>query len=215
MRSYLELITYWEAFLKIYPKGTMKEFAFWLAGEVADQVEDPAAIYHAKKPSVAEQQVVQDDHLPNIRVAYLLWRLNKILRVYKKPIFDTEGLKSQDEFAILSHIYKVGECTKKEAVETHFIDRSTGIDMIKRLVRRGMLTDRVCPQDRRARLIQLSSDGEALLHRIYSRLVDIPEMLINMTHLEKEAFLQQLEEMNKVHTHNLNNTLTNSKDKSN
>lgn len=205
MRSYLELIEIWEQFLKKHPKGSVQEFAQWVL-ERPNHVstitaEDAAAVYQVSH----QGESLNKDTLSaaSAKAPYLLWRMSKILKVYNKPVFELEGLKSQDEFAILSYVHVVKECTKKEAIEAHLIDGSTGIDMIKRLIKRGLLTDRVSPQDRRARLIQLSENGRALLQRVYEQLINVPEVLGDMSTEEQKVFIDQLEQLNRTHTRRL------------
>jgi len=203
MRSYIELIETWEQFLEKQPKGSLEDFAQWILQRDVSlaMAEDAAAVYEGSYEG--EQQSTYGYSTANTKAPYLLWRMSKILKAYSKPVFELEGLKSQEEFAILSHVHMVGECAKKEAIEAYLIDGSTGIDMIKRLIKRGFLTDRVSPQDRRARLIQLSEAGEALLKRVYQRMVTMPEVLVDMTQKEQEAFIQQLEQLDETHTHRL------------
>ena len=206
MRSYIELIQAWEAFLKKHPHGSLEKFGHWLLQRAAERpvnrVEEPAAPYQAQAEG-APADIGYDFNRNEAKAPQLLWRLGKILKVYTKPILEAEGLKSQDEFGILSHVYAVGECTKKQAVETHFIDGSTGIDMIKRLIKRGILTDRVSPHDRRARLIKLSPEGEALLLRMYERLGDLPEVMLGMSLEEQDTFVEQLQQLDIAHTYRI------------
>lgn len=205
MRSYIELIETWEQFLQKQPKGSLEDFAQWILERPTSasltMAEDAAAVYEMSYE--AEQQATYGYSSANAKAPYLLWRMSKILKVYSKPVFELEGLKSQDEFAILSYVHMVGECPKKEAIEAHLIDGSTGIDMIKRLIKRGFLTDRISPQDRRARLVQLSEEGEKLLKRVYQRMLGVPEVLVNMSQEEQATFIQQLEQLDHTHTRRL------------
>ncbi len=103
MRSYLELIEHWEQFLEEQPKGSLEDFAQWILERPtrASQAmaEDAAAVYE-----VSAAQVEKSYTIANAKAPYLLWRMSKILKVYNKPAFELEGLKSQDEFAILSFV---------------------------------------------------------------------------------------------------------------
>lgn len=205
MRSYIELIETWEQFLKRQPKGSLEDFAEWILerqkNRLISMVEDEAATYELSPQEYGPYKV--DPAISKSHAPYLLWRMSKILKVYNKPAFELEGLKSHDEFAILSYVQIVEECTKKEAIDAQLIDGSTGIDMIKRLIKRGFLTDRVSPEDRRARLIQVSDEGRTLLRRVYQRLVKMPEVLVDMTEEEQEAFIEQLQQLERTHTRRL------------
>ena len=108
MRSYLELIEHWEQFLEEQPKGSLEDFAQWILERPtrASQAmaEDAAAVYE-----VSAAQVEKSYTIANAKAPYLLWRMSKILKVYNKPAFELEGLKSQDEFAILSYVQLVDQ----------------------------------------------------------------------------------------------------------
>lgn len=200
-QSYIALIQAWEAFLAQHPRGSLEQFAHWLLQRRS--ASSKATSEQVSSTYREERQTEYGFSESNSRAPELFWRLSKILKVYTKPILEAEGLKSQDEFAILTHIHQVEECAKKEAVETHFIDSSTGIDMIKRLIKRGLLMDRVAPHDRRARLVQLSPEGERLLGRIYQRLAQLPEVLVDMTAEEQKRFIEQLQRLDDTHTYRL------------
>lgn len=198
MRSYLELITEWETFLKELPEGSLEDFAHFLLrpAEKANSVDiDPSLKEYFDKNT---EQYNYQDH--NSEASFLIWRLNKFLKNYTKSVFDTLQLNNQDEFAVLAHVDYLKECTKKTAVQDNLIDMSTGIDMIKRLINRGLLIDRPNPSDKRERLVRLSDKGRELLYKTYEGFNHVQNILVSMSVEEKSQFVSTLKKLDVYHT---------------
>ncbi|GAB4402642.1 MAG: hypothetical protein OHK0039_00910 [Bacteroidia bacterium] len=198
MRSYLELIEAWEAFLRDSPAGTLEDFARWLLA----RGDSPAPVGQAQAlQAYFDQQTDTFGYTSaNSEAAYLIWRLSKFIRHDTKALFEHCGLYSQDEFAILAHVDYLGECPKKVAVHDNLIEMSTGIDMIRRLVQRGLLLDRPNPADQRERLIRLSEQGAAVLQAVYAGFGGVQDILVDMDESERQDFVSRLKLLDELHT---------------
>jgi DNA-binding MarR family transcriptional regulator len=203
MRSYIELIEAWEGFLSEQPEGSLADFGTWLTSRFAVSEEPVFSEDVQTSAYVTKQRATFGYSVSNARAPQLIWKLNKILRHYSKPIFDAVELNNHDEFAILTQIHLKEECSKKEAIAANLIDRSTGIDMIKRLIKRGLVLDRVDPNDGRARLVRLSEAGEGLLYQIYQGFADIPELLVDMSSEQQAQFVATLQRLERWHSERL------------
>lgn len=200
MRSYIELIQAWENFLGEQPTGSLEDFGKWLIQQSKEKSTITYPLEDSQTTTYIEQQQATFGYsAANSRAPHLIWKLNKILRQYSKPIFEQVDLNNHDEFALLTQIHLKKECSKKEAIVANLIDSSTGIDMIKRLLQRGLLLDRKDPKDGRARLVRLSEKGEKLLYQVYTAFADIPELLVGMTQEEEQEFIATLQYLEQWH----------------
>ncbi len=132
--SYIPLITLWEEYIASTENADVEHFALWVLEKrrSSETVQDTqisleeyfdrqtASHYYSQRSSEA---------------AFMLWRLSKFVRFYTRPVLLEHGLASQDDFAILAHVDYRKNCSKKEAIEANIIDLTTGIEIIKRLIK--------------------------------------------------------------------------------
>jgi DNA-binding MarR family transcriptional regulator len=75
-------------------------------------------------------------------------------------------------------------------------DRTTIGGVVDRLAQRGLLTRREHPTDRRARALEITREGEALLDRIEPAVVEAQRlMLAGLTKTEAREFMRLLEKV--------------------
>lgn len=196
MRSYIELIEKWEDFLRSNEDGSLADFGNFLianANEDSSQKSDLENYFNSNDDDFGYSD-------SNSEASYLIWRLNKFAKGYVKELFDKLDITNQDEFAILAHVDYLKECSKKIAITDNLIEISTGIDIIKRLVKKGYLSERQNPNDKRENLIRLSKKGKEKLTAIYTGFTTVPDILISITQEEKHKLVEILKKLDKAHT---------------
>lgn len=198
--SYLPLIAEWENYLEISKKSDLKDFAFWLLEK--EKVEAP------KEDIALDGYFDQNTQTHNYaykssEAAFLIWKLGKFIRYYTKSVLAENGLVGQDDFAILSHIDYLKSCSKREAIEANMIDATTGIEIIKRLVNQSLVSELVNPEDKRQKLVSLTSKGNEILYRIYQGFSNIPDVMADMNVKQRELLIQTLKNLDSFHTKNV------------
>ena len=96
------------------------------------------------------------------------------------------------QFAILTVLYggrALDQITLSTAVG---IDRTSGADVIKRLVRRGLVERIPSTEDRRAKLVHITGDGQALVRRMQPRMERAQERLISPLSPAERAMFNEL-----------------------
>ncbi|MGO9774292.1 MAG: MarR family winged helix-turn-helix transcriptional regulator [Roseiarcus sp.] len=96
------------------------------------------------------------------------------------------------QFAILTVLYSgraLDQITLSTAVG---IDRTSGADVIKRLVRRGLVERIPSTEDRRAKLVHITGDGQALVRRMQPRMERAQERLISPLSPAERAMFNEL-----------------------
>lgn len=201
--SYVPLIQKWEEFLAATGNDSLDHFAVWLLGSRKQERQEKSAL---NDPALgAYFDGTTDQHGYGYRsseAAYLVWRLNKFVRFYTKPIFQDTGLTGQDDFAVLAHLDYRPECPKKEAIQANVIDATTGIDIIRRLIKQGLIAERANPADKREKLISLTPTGRDTLGEIYRRFASIQDLLVDLSREEREELILTLKSLDDFHTKN-------------
>lgn len=198
--SYIPLIEQWENYIKISKKPDVQDFAYWLLNkEKQENQNDDTTLSQYFDSNTNEHKYPYKSS----DAAFLLWRLGKFIRYYTKPILLENGLASQDDFAILAHIDYRNYCSKKEAIEANIIDSTTGIEIIKRLVKQGLISEKLNNDDKRQKIVSLTASGKEKLYNIYVGFSKIQDVMAEMNVQEREILIQTLKNLDSFHTKNL------------
>jgi DNA-binding MarR family transcriptional regulator len=200
--SYKPLIENWEEYLRKGGDATMKQFArYLLEKEQEDTLLESWAWNNEQLQSYIEQNAQEYSFkYQSPQAATLIWRLYKFIRLYTKPVIQQVGLASNDEFAILATVEAMKKCSKKVAITENLIEFTTGMDMIRRLVKANLLVEQLNKEDKREKLISLSEQGKQLLYSIYEKFSTIQDVLGNMPDKERSMLINYLKELDSFHT---------------
>ncbi|MBC8044357.1 MAG: winged helix-turn-helix transcriptional regulator [Rhizobacter sp.] len=194
----MPVIQKWEKYLSAGGEASLEGFARWL---LEGSKEKKMSLDDGALQTYFDRQTNDLGYSPlNSEASFLLWRLNKFLKQFTKTLFQDAGLNNQDEFAILSHVDYKSECTKKLAIEENLIDLTTGVEIIKRLVSRGFLKEKINKHDKRERLISLTPKGKKTLQDIYKGFSGVQDVLVDLNAEERERLVHTLKNLDTVHT---------------
>lgn len=152
------------------------------------------ADYESKNPaaSVAEfcshyllnSKGITDDHLTgetdtgsDARLAGLINQLNAIQVIYAKALLKEVPGIELEWFYFMNEIDQQNEARKSDVVNAVFFEQSTGIDILNRIRKAGLIQERNDPADKRARLVKLSPQGEKILLNLHELLSKADQLL--------------------------------------
>jgi DNA-binding MarR family transcriptional regulator len=103
-------------------------------------------------------------------LAKFITYLNRFARYYSKAVFEGQSLHTLDEFAFIAELVGQHEAarqnpaieagiTKAELSDRHLHERTTGMEIITRLLDKGFLDQKPSNQDRRAKVLSLTPMG--------------------------------------------------------
>jgi len=148
MSPLIEMVTEWEAFSSVQKNATLEAFCHHY-------------IDKKKKKTVKTSGPSQAFEL-----ARLTGRMASIQRAYQKI-----SLKSMPDMEIEWYylLYTINRHTSIRKTDVlgfnYLLEPSTGIDIINRMIKAGLLREKVDTQDKRARLISITNEGKKLLHK--------------------------------------------------
>jgi MarR family transcriptional regulator, temperature-dependent positive regulator of motility len=97
------------------------------------------------------------------------------------------------QFVLLAAAAELADPSQTDLVKATGIDRSTLADIVRRLMRKGLLERRRSRADGRAKLVRLSRDGERLLKSIRSKAMRADAALLaRLTADQRTALLDAL-----------------------
>jgi DNA-binding MarR family transcriptional regulator len=110
---------------------------------------------------------------------------------------------TQTQFAALSKIYEMGECSQSDLVRLIGLDSATINGVISRMVARGFLKTSEDPSDGRRQFVSLTAEGRDLVERAQTvgREISV-ETLSALSATERDRLIQLLRKMMEAPRHN-------------
>ncbi len=144
-----ELIEYLEQFEEDKREGNLSDFILWINSKLFTE----------------NKTAEQSDH-DELAIAFKVMYLNKGLKRDTKHILSGTELSSIDEYSFLLHLNYANSFRKMELVELHNMEAPTGIEIIKRLLRNGLISEYADNEDRRAKRIKITGKGASVIQDI-------------------------------------------------
>ena len=92
-------------------------------------------------------------------IPYKIMHLNQELKKQTKSTLLNSSLSSIEEYSFLLHLKHKQRFRKMEIIGLHNLETSSGIEIIKRLLRKQLITEHQDKKDKRAKQIQITSKG--------------------------------------------------------
>lgn len=167
MKPIVELITAWADYESKNPAANAAEFCSHF---LMDHKGPAAPDQIPARP--ADKDVDQE-------LATLIGQLNAIHVVYAKSVLKSFPGIELEWFYFMKAIALHPEARKSDVVAAVFFEPSTGIDILNRIKKAGLLIERSDPADKRAKLVKLSTKGEKLLQLLHRSLFKADQLLFH------------------------------------
>lgn len=198
--SAVPVLIEWERYCDEHPPGNLREFASWLLNNLDPIRETPAV-------SAAEPLIAPDMQLPEAFQQdddFLSWfymsRLNRFVRFYAKSIMAEHGFSGPDEFLFLSMIHYMDQPTKKEVCMANAVELTTGVDILRRLIKRGLILEATDERDARSKRLSLTDSGREMVVVVGRQLEQLPHsVLADLSEADRKQFMQTLQYLNNYH----------------
>lgn len=132
--------------------------------------------------------------------AKLIGRLAGMHTVYSKIALQEMPGFELEWFYFLNAVYQLKEVKKTQVIQYNFTEQTTGIDILNKLNRLGYISERTDPDDRRAKLVRITREGEKALAALY-RLLYKPTLLMynGIDHKDKQVVINILKDAEHKH----------------
>ncbi|GHB57433.1 MarR family winged helix-turn-helix transcriptional regulator [Persicitalea jodogahamensis] len=114
--------------------------------------------YSINKPETAVK--VTDEELLNVSLAQYIAHLYRFSKSYTKIALENSPLTTVDDFLYLGKIMELGHCTKTELIELNAHEKTSGMEIIKRLQKNNFVTQEDDPNDGRSKLLSITLKGK-------------------------------------------------------
>ncbi len=134
------------------------------------------------------------------QVTQLLYLMYKYLKFYLKKGFEDSPLAGPDDFGFLAALMMEGKLQKNSLIEMNTLEFSSGMEVIRRLERRGLISSSIDPEDRRARLVEITELGLATFLNILPTINQVGTLATaNLNDEERKQLLGLLHKLNHFH----------------
>ena len=197
--SAIPVLTAWERFSEDHPQGSLREFAGWLLHHL-DPLRQTPPLPDSEPVLKSGQRLSETFGDDDFLTSFFVGRLNRYAKSYAKPIMVEHGFASADEFLFLSLIAQMNMPTKKEVCIANATEFTTGVDILRRLLKHGLIQETPDERDGRAKRLSLTDKGLGIVHQVYEQLAHLQSsVLADLDEVERTHFLQTLKYLNNYH----------------
>ncbi|MBK7871050.1 MAG: winged helix DNA-binding protein [Saprospiraceae bacterium] len=136
----------------------------------------------------------------DVLLSITIGRLSRFADMYSKkalaglPVFNT------DEIVYLMILDELQTPRKSDLINQHLSEFSTGVEIIRRLIKAGLVEELPDADDRRTKRIRMTEAGRAVLIEAYPKMNMVAKIVAgSLTEAEKDLLLQILGRLEKRH----------------
>lgn len=184
-----ELIDYIKKFEdeKSQEPQDVKEFTLWLNQFVF-------------KNDDSENQHHQTNDI-DMELTFLLIMQSKYYKTYCKEALQNSNINSPDEYSFLYHLTLVESFRKMELIHIHLLEAPSGIEVIKRLLKKDFIEEFDDKDDKRAKRIRITAKGKQETEKITPKMKKVySKMSAEMSLQEKIHVISFLKQLNDYHS---------------
>lgn len=163
-RLLTELLDYIELFEQSFPNDeelSMKSFLIFVQSMQEGAEASPTS---AMRPANIGQQ-------REVSIARYLSLLHRYSKGYiKRALMASELLQSEEEYSYLASLISGKPQTKTELNTLNAMEKTSGAEIIRRLVAKGLAEERPDERDRRSVLVTITPQGRAELMKVFPQL---------------------------------------------
>lgn len=107
-------------------------------------------------------------------------------RHYVRKALEGSLLNGLTDFGFLANLLEHDNLTKSELIDLQVLEFSSGMEVIRRLIRRGLAEDYPSPKDKRSRLVKITDKGKQELEKVWANMGKVGQIIGgNLTEEEK------------------------------
>ena len=194
----IEILDYLEEFeaqSKSYQKLDIEDFASFILSKSSKRNE-----------KVIEDNVDVECSRLDVDLSKNLTFLGRYIKYYMHKVVNGSGLQTGDEYSYLMTLLHHESLNKTELNNLNVFEKTSGNEVIRRLIKNGMVEEFGDVKDRRSKRIRITDKGREELEHIISNLRRASYILCHPLSVEEKlVFNEFLERILKVHDGVFNN----------
>lgn len=181
-------------------------------GYALEHSSSQSALAHRKVAGELGGEVLQQKNKKEDSIAILVAYLYRYAKHYVKKALHDSPLQSIDDFSYLIVLLTHESLSKTELINKNVHEKTTGMEIIKRMVKNGLMIQYDDADDRRSQRVAISPQGRAVVFSIIGNMGDVSKIMsANLTDNEKSLLIYLLKKLDHFHfdvfTHERNESL--------
>jgi len=133
-------------------------------------------VRHGSQPSEirnlagTEEKWVKQNVDPNTEISTLLVFMYRYAVIYFKKALKDGNINTLDEFSFLIVLMTYPSLSKTELIQKLIMEKTSGIEVIKRLLKHGLIEEFANPNDKRSVLVAITAKGKKELAVLLPRM---------------------------------------------
>lgn len=124
----------------------------------------------------------------------------RFAKFYTKKALENSPLTTLDDFTYLGSIFLKAGSTKTEIIDYHIHEKTTGIEILKRLKKNGFITEKKSLTDARSKSLFITEVGKGIFFAHIERMQKIGELIVgDLEENEKLQLIALLNRLNDFH----------------
>jgi DNA-binding MarR family transcriptional regulator len=170
--------------LRAGEQWTDENFAVWLSNQV----------------TISKQKDVVSPKKPKPAITMYVYFMYKYALFYSRKIFKNSMIYSIDDFSVLESLLPDKQLMKADVIRKNVTEKSSGNEVLKRLLRQQLIEETKNPNDKRSKLLKLTPAGFAAINAVRIQLEKMGNLVAgDLTEQEKEILITMLSRLNDYH----------------
>ncbi|MCT3651559.1 winged helix DNA-binding protein [Elizabethkingia anophelis] len=165
MNKTAEIVNRWAAFEAEHPKASIHDFFRYELIREREEQKNVKFLGGVIPPE------------PNQILPKIMDRITKISMVYITDLLKSIDIGTFDEFLYLNNIQHLEKPRKIDVINNNFNELSSGLLILERLKKKGLLTENADPNDKRSKLLALTPKGLKKLKACYELLGKVNQVI--------------------------------------
>ncbi|MGE5363430.1 MAG: MarR family winged helix-turn-helix transcriptional regulator [Bacteroidota bacterium] len=182
----------------------MQAFAVWLYRQEEIKLKSAYHKEHKAHFAAGEDKHNSAEVLAGIedQISFILLNMHKLIKFYVKKALEGTQLVGADDMHFLIFLSETDSMKKSEIISSSISEMSSGIEIIRRLLRKGLIEDFDDPDDKRSSRVRITKKGMKELTKVTSKFENIHRLLASiMSEEEKFSMLGILNKIYNFHMH--------------
>lgn len=198
-----QLIDLWETYEnEITEEQNLLNFSEWVVEQIKDKSIDNTKFSRKLELHSHPETLTYLNKLePNSRFQEYILRIARFEEFYIRKYLIDLPLNSRLEYLFLFTIDNLEKARKTDLINIHLVEYTTGMDTIRRLIKNELLNELRDEQDKRAKVLTLTLEGEAILKKANKRMNEARNMFLACISPNKwKKTLSVLNEIDEFHS---------------
>lgn len=161
MNKTVELVCLWGAFEENHPNAGIEDFCRYVMAHKANTGMDGS-------PAKADAEGL---------LLRTLGRITKMTMIFSANALKGSGVNRIEEAGLLLYVDALKNPKKSEAIYNNLLELSSGVDMMNRLIKRGLLKEFPDEEDRRTKRMRITSKGAKAVEKCKRQLKRMAQMM--------------------------------------